>query len=52
MLRCEVDQAVFYRVEEEKMVALVVHVDDCSAMASSLKLVNGATQSLRNLRPG
>ena len=39
MRKCEVDQAVFYCVEEESMVMLAVHVDDCSVMASSIELV-------------
>jgi hypothetical protein len=38
MKRCEVDQAVFYRIEGESMMALASHVDDCSAIASSVEL--------------
>ena len=32
MKRCEVDQAVFYRVEGESVMALASHVDDCLAV--------------------
>jgi Reverse transcriptase (RNA-dependent DNA polymerase) len=35
---CEVDQAVFYHIEGESVMALVLHVDDFSAIASSLEL--------------
>jgi len=34
----EVDQAMFYCIEGEKLMELAVHVDDCSAMASSVAL--------------
>jgi hypothetical protein len=38
--RCEVDQAVFFkRDENEKLSVVVVHVDDCTIAASSLELV-------------
>jgi Reverse transcriptase (RNA-dependent DNA polymerase) len=35
---CKVDQAVFYHVEGESVMALASHVDDFSAIASSLEL--------------
>ena len=38
MRKCEVDQAVFYCVEGEKLMVLAVHMDNCSAMASSVPL--------------
>jgi Reverse transcriptase (RNA-dependent DNA polymerase) len=38
MKHCKVDQAVFYRVEGESVMALALHVDDFSAIASSLEL--------------
>ena len=40
MKRCEVDQAVFYHIEEESVMALASHVNNCSAIMSSVKLEN------------
>jgi hypothetical protein len=40
-LRCEVDQAVFFRRGKEKLIIVLVHVDDCSIVATSLSLVTG-----------
>jgi len=41
-VRCEVDQAVFYRRDEGKgiLIIVMVHVDDCSIVASSLPLID------------
>jgi len=41
-LRCEVDQAVFYRRDEGKgiLIIILVHVDNCSIVASSQPLIN------------
>jgi hypothetical protein len=47
MKRCEVDQAVFYRVEGESVMALASHVDDCSAVASSVELEEEIKTELR-----
>jgi Reverse transcriptase (RNA-dependent DNA polymerase) len=49
MKKCEVDQAVFYCVEGEKLMVLAVHVDDCSAMASSVELENEIKTELRKV---
>ena len=40
--RCEVDQAVFFRRNEEKnlLIIVLVHVDDCSIVASSQPLID------------
>jgi Reverse transcriptase (RNA-dependent DNA polymerase) len=38
MKKCKVDQAVFYRAEEEKLMMLAVHMDDCLVMASLVEL--------------
>ena len=34
-LRCEVDQAMFFRREEGKVIIVLVHVDDCSIVANA-----------------
>jgi len=47
MRRCEVDQAVFYWVEGESVMALVSHVDDCLAVASSVELEEEIKTELR-----
>jgi hypothetical protein len=41
-VRCEVDQAVFYRRDEGKgiLIVVLVHVDDCSIVASSQALID------------
>ena len=35
MNHCEVDQAVFYRHEDNKLIIIVTHVDDLTIIASS-----------------
>jgi hypothetical protein len=37
--RCEVDQAVFYRRGEEKLIIVLVHVDDCTIVAKTQPLI-------------
>ncbi|PPQ85111.1 hypothetical protein CVT26_005400 [Gymnopilus dilepis] len=37
--RCEVDQAVFYRKKEGKLMIVLVHVDDCMLVATALPLI-------------
>ena|ERR1700722_700700 len=37
---CEVDQAMFYRLEKKALIILVVHVDDLSIVASSMILMD------------
>ena len=38
--RCKVDQAVFFKLElNDKLMIVVVHVDDCTIVGSSLALV-------------
>jgi hypothetical protein len=49
MKKCEVDQAVFYRVEKDSLMALAVHVDDCSAVASSIELENEIKGELKKV---
>lgn len=38
-LRCEVDQAVFFHRNDNALMIVVVHVDDCTLGATSLKLI-------------
>jgi len=45
--RCEVDQAVFYWVEGESVMALASHVNDCSAVTSSVELEEEIKAELR-----
>jgi len=37
--RCEVDQAVFYRRGEGKLMIVLVHVDDCTIVANAQPLI-------------
>ncbi|PPQ83602.1 hypothetical protein CVT26_001384 [Gymnopilus dilepis] len=37
--RCEVDQAVFYRKREGMLMIVLVHVDDCTLVATTLPLI-------------
>ena len=39
-LRCEVDQAVFYRRKEKMLMIVLVHVDDCTVVGTSIYLIN------------
>jgi hypothetical protein len=45
--KCEVDQAVFYQVEKDSLIALAVHVDDCSAVAASVELEQEIKRELK-----
>jgi len=47
MKRCEVDQAVFYHIEGESVMALASHVDDCSVIASLVELEEKIKTELR-----
>ncbi|PPQ83632.1 hypothetical protein CVT26_000950 [Gymnopilus dilepis] len=38
--RCEVDQAVFYRRRKDGMMIVLVHVDDCTIVASAQPLID------------
>ncbi len=40
-LRCEVDQAVFFRRGKGKLIIVLVHVDDCTIVANTSSLVTG-----------
>jgi hypothetical protein len=46
MKRCEVDQAVFYRWENEGMIVIAVHVDDLTIVASSVTLIVNVKENL------
>ena len=37
--RCEVDQVVFYRWGEDKLIIVLVHVDDCTIVAKTQPLI-------------
>ena len=39
-LRCDVDQAVFFRQQEKAIIVVLVHVDDCTIVAMSQLLIN------------
>ena len=47
--RCEVDQAVFYRRDEGKgiLIIVLVHVDDCSIVASAQPLIDRFKNEIR-----
>jgi len=47
MKRCKVNQAVFYHIEGESVMALASHIDNCSAIASLVKLENEIKTMLR-----
>ena len=38
-LQCEVDQAVFYRRKGTALIIVLVHVDDCTIIATSMHLI-------------
>ncbi len=40
LICCDVDQAVFFRRDGEKLIIVLVHVDDCTIAASSLAMVH------------
>ena len=37
--RCDVDQAVFFRHEGHVVIMVLVHVDDCTIVATSITLI-------------
>ena len=39
--RCDVDHAVFFKRQESKLMIVMVHVDDCTLVASALPLIHG-----------
>ena len=47
MKTCDVDQAVFYRVEGTDLIIIVVHVDDLTIAASSVALIVHVKAKLR-----
>jgi hypothetical protein len=46
-VKCDVDQAVFFKCHGDTLTVLVIHVDDCTIAASSLKLVDDFKQGIR-----
>jgi len=44
--RCEVDQAVFYKRVGTSLIVVLVHVDDCTIVATALPLINDFKASL------
>ena len=47
-LRCEVDQAVFYKRVGTSLIIVLVHVDDCTIVATALPLINDFKANLVN----
>ncbi|TFY78604.1 hypothetical protein EWM64_g5407 [Hericium alpestre] len=45
-LRAKVDQAVYYRRNDQHLIVVVVHVDDCAIAASPKALIAGSKQQL------
>jgi hypothetical protein len=45
--RCEVDQAVFFRRREKELTIVLVHVDDCTIVATSQPLIDGFKIAIR-----
>jgi len=46
--RCEVDQAVFYKRGSTLLIIVLVHVDDCTIVATALPLINDFKANLVN----
>jgi Reverse transcriptase (RNA-dependent DNA polymerase) len=46
-LRCDVDQAVFFKKRGESLTVVAVHVDDCTIAASSMALIDQFKADLR-----
>jgi len=36
---CNINQAIFFRYEEQAVIMVLVHVDDCMIMATSITLI-------------
>ena len=47
-LHCEVDQAVFYKCVSTLLIIMLVHVDDCIIVATTLPLINNFKVNLVN----
>ncbi|TFY50793.1 hypothetical protein EVG20_g11324 [Dentipellis fragilis] len=47
LVRCQVDQAVFYRRDESSTLIVAVHVDDCTIAATSKELVESFKAKVR-----
>ena len=47
MLKCEVDQATFYWRKDSDIIIIVVHVDDLTIAASSIKLIEKVKRVLK-----
>ena len=47
-LHCEVDQAVFYKHVGTSLIIMLVHVDDCTIVATALPLINDFKVNLVN----
>ena len=47
MKRCEVDQAAFYRREDDKLIIIIAHVDNLTIIALSTNLIEEAKEVLR-----
>jgi hypothetical protein len=47
MLKCEVDQAAFYWRKGDEIIIIVVHVDDLTIVASSVKLIEKVKRILK-----
>jgi transposase InsO family protein len=46
-IRCDVDQAVFFKRADSDLTIVVVHVDDCTVAATSLRLIDDFKARLR-----
>jgi hypothetical protein len=47
MNRCKVNQAVFFRSEETRLIVIVVHVDDLTIVTSMLALMEEVKEPLK-----
>lgn len=47
MSQCDVDQAVFFRVEKNSLIAMGVHVDDLTVITSGIELMDEVKTNLR-----
>jgi len=44
---CNVDQAVFFKCDREKLTVVAVHIDDCTIAASLLSLIEESKAELK-----
>lgn len=49
MSQCDVDQAVFFRVQDTDLIVIVVHVDDLTVVASTIALIREVKEKLREV---